>query len=146
MTARSGLLFEAPHWEAAGPAPPQPAPQPAQGPPPAWRRAPGAPAALPGAAAGLPGAPAAAAPWAGAVDLNPGFSFAPGSPQRVAAAAPGLAGALAKLEQLRGEVARLDLGLLTHREVLQAGICRLNTELYSALRVARQQAGGGGLL
>lgn len=53
------------------------------------------------------------------VDLNPGFSFAPGSPQRVAAVAPQLPGVLAQLEQLKCEVHRLDLGRLTHREVLQ---------------------------
>jgi len=74
------------------------------------------------------------------VDLNPGFSFAPGSPQRIAAVSPQLPTVLARIEQLRGDVRRLELGRLTHREVLQAGIARLNTEFYAALRDARQHA------
>jgi hypothetical protein len=63
----------------------------------------------------------ASSAWAGAgtVDLNPGRNFPPGSPQRVAAAAPRLPSVLAQLEQLRGDVHALDLGRLTHREVLQ---------------------------
>jgi hypothetical protein len=59
------------------------------------------------------------APHPAAIDLNPGRAFPQGSPQRVAAAAPTVAGVLARLEQLRADVGRADLGRLTHREALQ---------------------------
>lgn len=141
VTMRSGLLFASPQhvtWD-TGAVGEQQGPE-MLGACDSWRRTPGpaalasggepaaaAPAISPGPAAASPPAPAAAtsapwpAPWAGAVDLNPGFGFAPGSPQRVAAVAPALPGVLARMEQLQGEVRRLDLGRMTHREVLQVG-------------------------
>ncbi|GBF87858.1 hypothetical protein Rsub_00570 [Raphidocelis subcapitata] len=134
VTIRSGLSFSPPAGGGAAPS----------GPAPRGAAATGCPAAACGPAAVQSPPPPqpqpGPAPWCGAVDLNPGYTLPAGSPRRAAAAAPHLAEALARLEQLRAEVRRLDLGRLTSREALQAGVARLNADVYGALHEAHARA------
>lgn len=62
--------------------------------------------------------------------------FPPGSPQRIAATCPQLPHVMAKLRSLLDDVRLLDMGHMSHREVLQAGIQQLNAEFYRAMTTA----------